>query len=174
MRRLIDTPPCIIQIRTCNNRSFFSVSSLDWKICDIVFNILFLFRRYPNTNTPAQLEALRRFGENGTDRSPGDVAFPFIEDVKAIIDKEDCINQKDKLLRRGGRRSFPSGHTSFAFAGATFCALYSYYWLGKLKTTMNLGRPGVNFPGASVKLGMFCLWYVPAIYVGISRTQVKI
>lgn len=128
-------------------------------------------RAYPRTNTPAQLEALRRFGENGTDRLPGDVAFPFIEDVKSMIDRADCINQKDKLLRRGGRRSFPSGHTSFAFAGATFCALYSYYWLGKLKTRMNLGRPGVNFPGASVKLGMFCLWYVPAIYVGISRTQ---
>ena len=118
------------------------------------------------------MEALRRFGENGAEK--GDVAFPYIEDVMSLIDIPDCINSAGgiKLLLKGGRRSFPSGHTSFAFSGATFCALYCYYWLGKLRTRINLGR-SINFPGASIKVGMFFLCYVPAIYVAITRTQVQ-
>jgi membrane-associated phospholipid phosphatase len=120
------------------------------------------------------MEAIRRFGVNGTE--VGDVPFPYIEDVKSLVDIPDCINSAGgkSLLLRGGRRSFPSGHTSFAFAGSTWCALYCFYWLSKLKSTMNLGMGGVKFPGASVSLGIFFLWFTPAIYVGISRTQVSL
>lgn len=127
-------------------------------------------RRYPQANTPAQIEALNRFGVNGTET--GEIPFPYIEDVKSMVNVEDCINSDGgvKLLMTGGRRSFPSGHTSFAFAGATFCALYSYYWLGKMRSKMNLGRT-IPFPGTSVKLGMIFLWFIPAIYVAITRTQ---
>jgi len=128
-------------------------------------------RQFPGGNTETQMEAIRRFGENGTDWKVGDVPFPFIEDVGALIRPENCINNQKKLLMKGGRRSFPSGHTSFSFAGATFCALYSYVWLGKISSQMNLGRTDINFPGVSFKLGMFGLWYIPAIYVAISRTQ---
>ena len=67
-------------------------------------------------------------------------------------------------------RSFPSGHTSFAFAGSTFCALYSFYWLGKIRSnTIQF----MKLPGYSLRISAFFLWLVPAIYVGISRTQVN-
>ena len=54
-----------------------------------------------------------------------------------------------------------------------FCALYCYYWLGKIETAMNMGKKGkIRFPGTSLKLAALFLWFVPALYVGISRTQV--
>ena len=67
-------------------------------------------------------------------------------------------------------RSFPSGHTSFAFAGSTFCALYSFFWLGKIRSnTIHF----MKVPGYSLRIAAFFIWLVPAIYVGISRTQVN-
>jgi len=113
--------------------------------------------------TPEQQEAL--------DLTRNDsIPFPYIEDVKPLIDTKDCINQDEKLLRSGGRRSFPSGHTSFSFAGATLCALYSIYWLRKIKSAVHM-KKHLPIPGASLGLVMFFIWYVPAIYVAISRTQ---
>jgi len=123
-------------------------------------------RIYEFSNTDLQKEAIRRFGEQGTEK--GSVAFPYIEDVGNFIDYQNCINSDDHFLRRGGRRSFPSGHTSFAFAGSTFCALYSFYWLGKIRSnTIQF----MKLPGYSLRISAFFLWLVPAIYVGISRTQ---
>lgn len=123
-------------------------------------------RIYTYSNTEKQKEAIRRFGENGTEK--GNVAFPYIEDVGNFIDYTDCINSDDHFLRRGGRRSFPSGHTSFSFAGSTFCALYSFYWLGKVRsTTIRF----MKVPGYSLRISALFIWLVPAIYVGISRTQ---
>lgn len=116
------------------------------------------------SNTVLQMKAVEDFG----DAEP--ISFPYIEDVKALIDYKDCINQDDVFLRRGGRRSFPSGHTSFSFAGATLCALYSFYWLGKYSSDIAMMRH-VQVPGLSLRLGTFFIWFLPAIYVGISRTQ---
>lgn len=110
------------------------------------------------------MEAVENFGNSRP------ISFPYIEDVKALIDFKDCINQDDVFLRRGGRRSFPSGHTSFSFAGATLCALYSFYWLGKYSSDIAMMRH-VQVPGLSLRLGTFFVWFLPAIYVGISRTQ---
>ena len=67
-------------------------------------------------------------------------------------------------------RSFPSGHTSFAFASGTWCALYSYYWFGKISTNMNIGRPAINFPGNSFRISFLFLWFLPAICIAITRT----
>ena len=69
-------------------------------------------------------------------------------------------------------RSFPSGHTSFSFAGATICALYSIYWLRRVRTSVRLNQD-FPIPGQSLGIVVFFLFYVPAIWVAISRTQVK-
>lgn len=119
------------------------------------------------SNTDLQLRAL---AEYGTSTGQSNVPFPYIEDVKAVVDYKDCINQDDDFLRRGGRRSFPSGHTSFSFAGATLCALYSFYWLGKFTTDIKM-MSHVQLPGLSLRLTALFIWFLPAIYVGISRTQ---
>lgn len=126
-------------------------------------------RNYPFSNTNLQKEAIRRFGANGTEK--GNVAFPYIEDVGNMVEYQDCINSDDHFLRKGGRRSFPSGHTSFSFAGATLCALYSYYWLGKVSSkSINAFGP-IKIPGYSMRIAALFIWLVPAIYVAISRTQ---
>ena len=51
----------------------------------------------PLANTPEQMEAMEQ-----TRNDP--IPFPFIEDVKAMIDTDDCINADEKFLRSGGRR----------------------------------------------------------------------
>ena len=54
-------------------------------------------RIHTGANTPEQLEAMEQ-----TRNDP--VPFPYIEDVKALVDTECCINQDEDLLRSGGRR----------------------------------------------------------------------
>ena len=51
----------------------------------------------------------------------------YIEDVPPLVDHEkDCVvngltdDENLELIQKGGRKSFPSGHTSMAFAGSTF------------------------------------------------------
>ena len=39
------------------------------------------------------------------------IPFPYIEDVKPLIDTKDCINQDERLLRSGGRRLVKIGQT---------------------------------------------------------------
>lgn len=102
------------------------------------------------------------------------VTFPYIEDLPSFIPYEKCVNADFKLIVDKGRRSFPSGHTSAAFGGAMFCALYTFYWFGKIDSVMNLGvknKRRIRFPGTSIRIGLLFLWFVPAFYVGISRTQ---
>ena len=48
--------------------------------------------------------------EYGTSTGQSNVPFPYIEDVKAVVDYKDCINQDDDFLRRGGRRSVNQRH----------------------------------------------------------------
>jgi len=80
----------------------------------------------------------------------------------------------EKYIKKFSFRSFPSGHTSAAFSGSTFMALYCFYWFGKIDSAMNLGTRNrhLHFPGTSLRIGILFLWFVPAFYVGISRTQV--
>ena len=51
--------------------------------------------------TPLQQAALDEFGQTDTDGKP---PFPYIEDVKSIINTTDCINQDLHLLLYRGRR----------------------------------------------------------------------
>ena len=55
--------------------------------------------------TEKQKMALQKYGE-GSVWAQKNVPFPFIEDVKSIIDTKDCINQDEGLLFSGGRRFF--------------------------------------------------------------------
>ena len=117
-----------------------------------------------------------KYGRDGTEvNSTTSIFFPYIEDVPALLEDEMCFNPKKTGK---ARKSHPSGHTSLAFAGATFCALYSYYWLSKINIKrLNLSLSEENrfqLPGRSLGITFLFCWYLPAIYVGISRTQVLI
>ena len=140
--------------------------------------LIFISRDYPESNTAEQMEAMEATKYDA-------IPFPYIEDIKPLLDVSDCINSHDeKLLRTDGRRytlfqkiethsfrSFPSGHTSFSFAGATICALYSIYWLRRIRTSVRLSQD-FPIPGQSLGIFIFFMFYVPAIWVAISRTQV--
>ena len=130
--------------------------------------------------TKEQKEALEKyhnasaFPQPAYDNAKG-INFPYIEDVGPVLNWEDCVNDSKKLMVKEGRRSFPSGHTSFVFAGAMFCALYSGYWIGTWQSSLKLGmgKETRNFPGVSAKLATVFVFFLPAIYVGASRTQVR-
>ena len=120
-----------------------------------------------------QQEAMERYGRGGSRVNASTVIFfPFIEDVPALVENEDCFNP-DKA--DSARKSLPSGHTSLAFAGATYCALYCYYWLSKINSNVSLSLSQeklFQLPGRSLGLTFLFCWFLPAIYVAISRTQV--
>ena len=46
------------------------------------------------------------------------------------------------------------------------------YWTRKIRSNVNL-KASLPIPGGSLGLVSFFIWYVPAIYVGISRSQVN-
>ncbi|CBY22864.1 unnamed protein product [Oikopleura dioica] len=131
-----------------------------------------------NALTSGQKQALALYNSSraepqGEYKNAKNKNFPYIEDIAPIIEWFDCINDNEKLIVKEGRRSFPSGHTSFIFAGAVFCALYSGYWLGTWRSSLALGMGSKsrNFPGVSAKLATVFVFLLPAIYVGASRTQ---
>jgi len=131
-----------------------------------------------NAMTEAQTEALRLYNSSRAEphveyNNSKNITFPYIEDIGPIIQWSDCINDSKELIVKDGRRSFPSGHTSFIFAGAMFCALYSGYWLGTWRSSLSLGlgSKSRNFPGVSAKLATVFVFLLPAIYVGASRTR---
>lgn len=133
-----------------------------------------------NALTSGQKQALALYNSSraepqGEYKNAKNKNFPYIEDIAPIIEWFDCINDNEKLIVKEGRRSFPSGHTSFIFAGAVFCALYSGYWLGTWRSSLALGMGSKsrNFPGVSAKLATVFVFLLPAIYVGASRTQVN-
>jgi len=104
---------------------------------------------------------------NGT----GYLAEPFIEDIPAIFDESERCFDPDEA--KSGRKSFPSGHTSFAFAGATFTALLAFYYSNTLSGGVRIQSRPTQFkvPGASLSLTLLMICYIPALYVAISRTQ---
>lgn len=57
-------------------------------------------REHLGAITPLQQAALDQYGT----AVQGRPAFPYIEDIKSIIDTEDCINQDEEFLFKGGRR----------------------------------------------------------------------
>lgn len=54
-----------------------------------------------------------------------------------------------------------------------FSALYSFYWLRRWGSSLQLsfGEMIVPSPGASVGAAFLFCWFLPAIYVAVSRTQ---
>jgi len=106
---------------------------------------------------------------NGT----GYLERPFIEDVPAIFNESETCFDSDEA--KSGRKSFPSGHTSFAFAGATFTALLAFYYSNTLSGGVRIQSRPTQFkvPGASLSLTLLMICYIPALYVAISRTQVQ-
>jgi len=108
----------------------------------------------------------RFYDVNGT----GYLSDPFVEDVAAIFNESERCFDADEA--RSGRKSFPSGHTSFAFAGATFSALLSFYFSRRVSGGVRLhDTKKLKIPGSSLSLALLLLCYVPAFYVAISRTQ---
>ena len=99
---------------------------------------------------------------------------PYIEDVPGFINESVACFDPNEAAK--GRKSFPSGHTSFAFAGATLCAMLSYYYSRKMNGAARLFPQSNHYefriPGASLSIAFLCICYIPAIYVAISRTQV--
>jgi len=101
-------------------------------------------------------------------------SMKYIETVPPLVSSSDgCLNSDHELIDKGGRKSFPSGHTSTAFAASTFCALYSFYWLRRWGSSLQLsfGEMIVPSPGASVGAAFLFCWFLPGIYVAVSRTQ---
>ena len=99
---------------------------------------------------------------------PSKVFFPYIEDVPSYLTTDMCY--PDGKVD-SARKSFPSGHTSMAFAGSTFIALLCYHWLTKWRFSSGFER--FDIPGPSIAVAMFFLSYVPAFFTAISRTQVS-
>ena len=91
--------------------------------------------------------------------------------MPGIFNESDLCYDADEA--RSGRKSFPSGHTSFAFAGATFSALLCFYFSRRISGGVRLhDTKGLKVPGSSLSLALLLMCYVPAFYVAISRTQV--
>ena len=65
-----------------------------------VLKLILISRINPESNTPEQLEALEATKDD-------EIPFPYIEDVKPLLDVSDCINKDEKLLRSDGRRFEP-------------------------------------------------------------------
>lgn len=117
--------------------------------------------------TELQRQALRDFGRrNGSESYQNEVFFPYIEDVPSYLTTAMCY--PDGKVD-SARKSFPSGHTSMAFAGSTFIALLCYHWL--IKWQFSFGFEKFRIPGPSIAIAMFFLSYVPAFFTAISRTQ---
>ena len=59
------------------------------------------------------------------------------------------------------------------FFKRSFSALYSFYWLRRWGSSLQLsfGEKIVPSPGASVGAAFLFCWFLPGIYVAISRTQ---
>ena len=71
-----------------------------------------------NARDPMQMEAMAKWGENGSEtKNDTKVFFLYIEDVPALVKDDDCFSPKEA---KSARKSMPSGHTSIAFAGATY------------------------------------------------------
>ena len=102
---------------------------------------------------------------------PSKVFFPYIEDIPAYLTTDMCY--PDGKVD-SARKSFPSGHTSMAFAGSTFIALLCYHWLVKWQGPSGFHQiKNFDIPGPSIAIAMFFVSYVPAFFTAISRTQVS-
>lgn len=71
-----------------------------------------------------------------------------------------CTSTNIKDIMQG-RKSFPSGHASFAFLSCSFIA---FYYMGKLNVFNEIGR------GSATKLSCCLAPLVAALLVAISRT----
>ncbi|KAF7309903.1 Lipid phosphate phosphatase 1 [Mycena indigotica] len=92
----------------------------------------------------------------------------FLSRCKWDTEKLKCTGKADNIL--DGRRSFPSGHSSAAFAGMTFLA----FWLAGQTAAWCFQA---QLPAASLRssrLARFCFTLLPiwwAIYVGVTRVE---
>ncbi|GIY18086.1 phospholipid phosphatase 5 [Caerostris extrusa] len=139
-------------------------------ICIVPFFIIFLsnlLNKCKADGIQAFLALTLSFGINGVitnavklivGRPRPDFFYRCFPDGKGDI-KFPCTGKKEDIIE--GMKSFPSGHSSFAFVSMTFCALYL---CGKLQVFNQKGR------GQSWRLLLGLSPIILSILVALSRT----
>ncbi|XP_017240635.1 lipid phosphate phosphatase 2 [Daucus carota subsp. sativus] len=139
--------PCIIFITFYTSRR--DVYDVHYAIMGILYSVLI---------TAVVTDAIK----DAVGRPRPNFFFRCFPDGKQVFQTDGdvmCTNLETKVIKEG-YKSFPSGHTSWSFAGLGFLA---WYLCGKIKV--------FNGEGYAAKLCIVVLPYLAAALVGISRVD---